>query len=404
MMKLSYAVVTGLLLALIWPAAVLAQGLVVVATPAKAGSVEGTTENSDAFIWRLFTEFTAPVSRSSPSPVVFETWASDDETFSTNPHWPAPGKSMTLHASVLAAAKTVNLAEVGAEGFSLPAKTIDVICKAPPGAAVGGFPTTGGSLPPCIAEQVQRNRAQFDYIVNNKLNTQAGRAAAYATSFKVEMPLESIAVKGDWIPLPDLLLWVPQIGDIATIKKLYYTVTVGSIEYALVAMHVASRQNPNWVWGTFEHEMNPGRCDAIGCFDSFGSQIPAVPPNRAAVNTQYGPCPKTQPLRALMMKANLSPVWEHYCLKSTEVDFVAADGTPYVLGNSVIEGIVGNGTIAASSCIACHAYASFGRTGRPTASAAAMLPFNPTGNTIPGVLAGSQPFAFMWGVLLPPPP
>jgi hypothetical protein len=79
-----------------------------------------------------------------------------------------------------------------------------------------------------------------------------------------------------------------------------------------------------------------------------------------------------------MVKANLSPVWEHYCLKSTEVDFTAADGTPYVLGNSVIEGIVGNGTSAASSCIACHAYASFGPTGKPTISATAILPFNPT--------------------------
>jgi hypothetical protein len=84
------------------------------------------------------------------------------------------------------------------------------------------------------------------------------------------------------------------------------------------------------------------------------------------------------------------------------VDFTAADGTPYVLGNSVIEGIVGNGTIAASSCITCHAYASFGPAGKPTAAATAILPFNPTGKPIPGVLAGSPPFAFMWGVLLAP--
>jgi hypothetical protein len=220
--------------------------------------------------------------------VVFETWASDDDTFSTNPHWPAPNESMTLLGSVLAAAKTLNAA---GGPISLRATTIDVSCKVPPGAAVGGFPT-GGSPPPCIAEQVQRNRAQYDYIVNNKLNTQAGLAAAYAKSFKVEMPPESIAVKGDWVPLPNLLQWVPQLDDIATIKKLYYTVTVSSVEYALVAMHVSSRQNPNWVWGTFEHQMNPRRCDAIGCFDSFGSQIPDVSPNRTAVNTQYAPVPK----------------------------------------------------------------------------------------------------------------
>jgi hypothetical protein len=120
------------------------------------------------------------------------------------------------------------------------------------------------------------------------------------------------------------------------------------------------------------------------------------------VNTQYGACPKTEPLEAMMAKAYLAPVWENYCLKSTEVEFTAADGTPYALGNSVIEGIVGNGTVAASSCISCHSYASFGASGSPTAGAMAILPFNPTGNTIPGVLADSAPFAFSWGVLLAP--
>jgi hypothetical protein len=58
-----------------------AQGTVVVAVPAKAGAVEGKTEDSDAFIWRLFTEFTAPAAKGNPSPVVFETWASDADAF-----------------------------------------------------------------------------------------------------------------------------------------------------------------------------------------------------------------------------------------------------------------------------------------------------------------------------------
>jgi hypothetical protein len=100
-----------------------------------------------------------------------------------------------------------------------------------------------------------------------------------------------------------------------------------------------------------------------------------------------------------MENANLSPVWQNYCLKSTEVDYTATDGTPYMLGNSVIEGIVGNGTVAASSCISCQAYACYGATGATTATARSILPFNPTGNPIPAVLADSHTFAFMWGVL-----
>jgi hypothetical protein len=397
-LAISVALIAALIISKMLPHTVQAQGQVIVAVPAQAGAVEGKTENSDAFIWELFTEFAAPASKTRPRPVLFETWASDEDTFSKAPHWPEASRGLKLHGSVLAAAKAIPLDK------SVPhlrAQTIDVACKTPPGAAVGGFPTTGTPTP-CIAEQVARNRAQFDYIVKNHLNTQAGVAAAYAKDMQIDMPTASIALKGDWVPLPTLLQWIPQLGSLDNIRKLYYTTTSNSVEYALLSLHVASRQNTNWVWGTFENQMNPGRCDYIGCFDSFGAETPAVAPNRKAYNTQYGSCPKTQKLKAMMGSANLSPVWENYCLKSTEVDFTAADGTPYALGNSVIEGIVGNGTVAASSCISCHYYASFGAKGAPTAAATAILPFNPTGNPIPGVLTGSKQFSFMWGVLQAP--
>ena len=177
-----------------------------------------------------------------------------------------------------------------------------------------------------------------------------------------------------------LLKWVPQIGNLDNLRKLYFTGTSKGVEYALAGLHVSSRQNTNWVWGTFEHQMTPGRCDDIGCFDTFGATRPEVPPTREEVNTQYGPCEKTPALQDLMAAADLSPVWGNYCLKSTQVDYYAADGTPYVLGNAVIERIVGNGTVAASSCIACHAYASFGADGGGETRSA----FQPDRETHPG--------------------
>ena len=400
MIKFSSAIAIGLLFSALGSAFVSAQ-TVAVGVPARAGAVDRKTENSDAFIWGLFMQFAAPASNSQPSPVVFETWASDDDTFSTTPHWPGPGEPMRLHSSVLDAIKKLPAADAVESVTSLRARSIDVPCKPPGNAAVGAFPTHGTPAP-CIGEQTKRNRAQYDYIVNNKLNTSAGLAIAFAGSFRVEMPTDSIAVKADWVPLPTLLQWIPGLTDVANIRKLYYTATAASVEYALVALHVSSRQNPNWVWGTFEHQKNPGRCDFIGCFDTFGAETPAVLPSRTAMNTQYGACEKTPALKTLMNNAGLSHIWENYCLKSTEVDYAAPDGTPYVLGNSVIEGIVGNGTVAASSCMACHVYASFGSNGRPTRAATAMLPFNPTGTPISAVLDGSQQFAFMWGVLLAP--
>ena len=383
----------------------------VVAVPARAGAVDGKSENSDAFIWELFTQFTAPVNKGSASPAVFETWASDDDTFSDNPHWPQAGEPLELQPSFLSEVKTLDpdsLANAHAEIQALAkihakmqirskslAKSIDVPCKRAPGGAAGGFPTVD---PYCVAEQVGRNYPLWNYIVSNKLNTPEGLKAAYQKGTTVEMPTDSIAIKADWVPLETLVKWVPQLGDIANARKLYYTAVVGKTEFAVVSMHVASRQNPNWVWGTFEHQMNPGRCDYIGCYDTFGAQTAEVQPQKSDLNSQYGACAKTSQLKALMAKANVPSVWENYCLKSTQVDYVAADGTPYVLGNSVIEGVAGNGTVAASSCITCHRYASFGADGVPTESALKILPFNPTGKPIPGVLAGSRTFAFMWGV------
>lgn len=113
------------------------------------------------------------------------------------------------------------------------------------------------------------------------------------------------------------------------------------------------------MWATWEHQNNPGRCDVLGCWGSFGAKIPEVEPNMRDRNSQYGACEKTPELAAILSEAGLDPAWGNYCPKATMVDYSAPDGTPYVLGNSVIEGVVGNGTVAASSCIACPVYASF---------------------------------------------
>jgi hypothetical protein len=361
-----------------------------IVTHAQQGKVDGNKALSDEFIWQLFVQFVSPISKESGAPVLFETWASDSDTFSFKPHWPDPTEPKKLRASVLGASHVRN------------ADPLDVPCKAPPTAGVAGFPTTGPS--PCIAEEVRRNKPLYEYIVNNNLNTAPGLAAAFAKSFNVQMPTTAIAVKGDWVPVDTVLRWVPKIGSRENVKKLYYTGTSDGVDYALVSLHVSSRQNKNWVWGTFEHMMSPGRCDDLGCWDAYGAVKPGVPPNHKETNSQYGPCQKSPALQAMMKKANLSPVWENYCLKATMVDYTAPDGTPYALGNSVIERIAGGGTVAASSCIACHVYASYGSNGQPTAAAFNILPYNPTGKPFPAVLEGSQKFDFMWGVLNAPTP
>ena len=368
--------------------------VVAVGVPAQQGSVDGTGQNSDEFIWRTLTQFAAPFTKGTRSPVVFETWASDADTFNTNPAWPDPAAPKKFQASVLQA--MTHPARVR-EFSQQSGQPIDVACTPPPGAALGNFPNTG-----CIAEETKRNKPMFDYIVGNKLNTKSGLAAAYAANFNVQMSTDAVAVKGDWVPLKDLLQWLPELGSVENIRTLFYTNTSDGVEYALLALHVSSRQNPNWVWGTFEHEKIPGRCDFMGCWDTFGAVQPKVEPNLRENNGQYGDCAKTDTLKKLMTEAGLDPAWENYCLKATMVDFTAPDGRPYVLGNSVIEGIVGNGTVAASSCIGCHVYASFNAEGKVSDAAENMLPYNPTGKPLEEPLAESLKFDFMWGVILAP--
>ena len=144
MAKPDFAIIFTLIVFFVMSPSGWTEGTVVVTVPAKAGAVEGTTENSDVFIWRLFTGFVAPASKGNPSPVVFETWASDDDTFSTKPNWPKATEPMKLHASVLEIVKTLDGSD---SPMNLRAKVIDAPGKAPVGAAAGGFPTTGMPLP-----------------------------------------------------------------------------------------------------------------------------------------------------------------------------------------------------------------------------------------------------------------
>jgi hypothetical protein len=160
---------------------------------------------------------------------------------------------MKLQASVLEAVKALG---VRGSRASLAAEAIDVPCRAPVGAAVGGFPI-GGTPTPCIAEQVARNRAQFDYIVKNNLNTRAGLAAAYAKSFKVDMPVGSIAVKGDWIPLPALLRWITA----RRYRQYQEALLHPDRRFRGIRSSVVARQRPpesNWVTGHLRASDEPG--------------------------------------------------------------------------------------------------------------------------------------------------
>ena len=353
-------------------------GVPAIVVPARAGKVDGYRGNSDRYMWQTFTSLVEPMG--APNSASFLTWATDEDIYTDTPSWPGTATGRPLKASR-------RQMDFPPHGTSLPP------CAAPENPWVANFPTTG-----CLSEVVYRNRTQYDYIVGEGLNTQQGVTAFFNAGKIVAMPPESLAIKTDWIPVTDLLQWVPELGTLENVRQSYYTVVSDNVEYGLVAMHVATAQNPQWVWGTFEHKNNPGRCDVIGCFDSFGARKKVVLPNDKRANTQYGDCTKSPALTAVMRAAGLPTVWDNYCLKSTQVSYTNAAGKPSVLTNTVTERLSVNGELI-GSCIGCHVYAAFDSSGKPSAAAMTMLAYNPVGRPIASVFDNARAYDFMWGII-----
>jgi hypothetical protein len=349
---------------------------------------------SDQLAWELYAQVNAPSGIPGSKNVEFETWASDADIYTTTPPmWPTINAPKVLQASALGAALAHGLKPfvIGPGG-----------CTSPLNPAAGNFPNGA-----CIGEEVRRNWASFQYIVGNNLYSVAGLAVAAQNGFKVNMPADSVEVKGDWVRVTDLLKWQPSLGTATDIEEIYHTnfVNEGSvnIEYALVAFHFSSKQISNWVWADFEHERNPGRCDDTGCHDSFGAAVADVSPknsrdangNDINGNQDYGACAKSAAVDLLLKNANMEQVWWHYCLKGTQITFTNPDGSNTLLGNSVIERINADVPILSSSCMTCHAFASFGMDGSRHA-----VPKGPIGPFDPAKLNGMTQNDFIWGISL----
>ena len=339
----------------------------------------------DRMAWQVFVALTAPASKPGVKAVAFETWASDSDIYSTTPpRWPgAPHKHLLRSLAAVAQDRAAHV-----RAATLP----------------GCLPRDGeaGNFPPgaCIGEEVQHNRAAYDTIVANNLYSTAGLVKAFASGKPLQFSSDAIVVKADWVLVSDILLWLPKSYKTAdAVRHAYYTNTATlngrSGEYALAGMSVQSKQMPNWLWMTFEHRSNPGRCDVIGCHDDFGAVPANVVPERYP-NADYGPCAKTPALKAMLASHRIDAIWNNYCLKGTQVAFLTPDGRRTLLSNSVIERMNKGVCVEKTSCISCHAYAAFNAIGTPNAG---VLESSPTGAVRAELLNGYKTYDYMWGLL-----
>src|ERR1700685_372001 len=215
----------------------------------------------DQMSWQSFVTVVTPAPGGQG--LTLETWATDPDTFQATPTWPG-GLSVAAAVAERPRFQISLLARAHAPaGLRATAAATVGNCGAVGNAAAGNFPT--GSASDCIAEEVRRNRDAFDYIVNNGLNTQVGLQNAFAGP-GINFPTSAIELKLDWVPEPTLVAWLNS-NNVQTppgfVKQNYYTTVVGNTTYALLSMHISTKQLPNWLWATFEHQLNPGRCDTM---------------------------------------------------------------------------------------------------------------------------------------------
>lgn len=296
----------------------------------------------DMFAWDLFTQVVRPTAGG----LMFETWASDTDTFGTaaTPVFPAQRRAIQPRSG-------------------RPTLTMG-------NDAHGAGAITPSTLHDLAREEVRRNRVTFDYIVQNKLWLVSGLQAAFGKT--IDFPVNAVEVKSNWLTFEQLRQYYPRdlTRSEADIRK-NFVVVAGSDRkpYALVAMHVISKAVPNWTWATFEHEANPGRCDIIGCVDMFGAEKSVVKPASKA-DQGYGRCRKTAALLNMMNRRNLAPQFQNYCLKGTQTDYTDDSGLPIRLGNSITEG----GFVNSASCMTCHGTAGWDQSGNTSNDTAPIGP------------------------------
>ena len=308
-----------LLLAIVVPALVLGAAACQVSSGNKAeaqasgggsGGSSAETPNPamtapDQTAWNVFIQAVAPAAGGGTT---FETWASDTDTFTPGGAWPAGRGKPDLRAAVLPTA-----AKGGAAHFTLGRPALRRQTAGLQGTAAAAQqgipnpppPTTEPGNDNNLVEEVRRNHPAFDFIVNNHLNSRSGLQAAFKAATPLSFPTDSIEVKTNWLPVADLATYYPG----ATADQ-FYVVTENNVQYALIAMHVISKLVPNWTWATFEHQANPGRCDFVGCNDTYGAVTPHVPPaDNQGQNqgTAYAACTHTPALEAAMKAAGVLP-------------------------------------------------------------------------------------------------
>lgn len=187
--------------------------------------------------------------------------------------------------------------------------------------------------------ETRLNKETFEFIRANEFYHLDGQLKAYDQGAEVSFPKAAKEIKAQWRKIDP--------ND----KERFHSVEVINADgtktlYGLTALHITTKDLPNWLWATFEHVDN--------------QQIPGnekwqlVSVDRFACKGQSSDCGKAPTGIGLE-----GTKWANYRLRGAQIDFVDGRGNPTLLANSQPE----SGFQTSSSCITCHSRATIGRIG-----------------------------------------
>jgi len=274
------------------------------------------SNNPDEFAWKLFLYISQPTDENS-NEVAWETWATTEDVFSdpnNPPQW--PGDALQPEAAERRLTPQLKQQETFRRHLSM---TLGLEEEFEAEAVEGG------------GSEVRMNRSAFDFIVDHDLYYIEGQEEAFSEGKRIDFPADAREIKAVWLPIA------------AADRDRYHAFESGNQLFGLVALHITSKDVPEWFWGTWEHVDNPNAGVEVPQRDSFGMDDGQV----------------SQELLDLMDEAGLSAAWQkkwkNYRLNGSQINFVDTTGRSTILSSSVIEA-----GFEQSSCVTCHARAAIG--------------------------------------------
>ena len=289
----------------------------------------------DEYAWRLFVALNWPADKTTrvanptaplgaSGPVVWELWQNAQQVYREDGSDPGPwlpGQAAASDTADESRFETISLKDFP------NARHI-----------VGGrmVPLTDPAASARRLTEIRMNDATFEYIRSQQLYNLDGQLHVLATGQTVSFPPSSTEIKAKWRPIR------------ADEQSRYHTLNVRFPDgtehlYGLTALHIVSKDLPQWLWMTFEHVDNPSLPDGEGW------QLPSR--DRFACAEEIANCNRAP--RGIGLEGT---VWENYRLRGTLTRFVDDEQRPLLLASSELEA----GIQRTSSCITCHFRSSIG--------------------------------------------